>query len=648
MSFKTKTLYLLSICILAFLAYSNHFDNAFHFDDFHTIKDNSSIRSLKNIPLFFKDATTTSTLPFNQAYRPGLTTLNALDFYLSGENDPMPFMFHVSIFISYLVLGFLCFLLFSHLLKISLTSRYNDIVSLLFTAFFLVHTANAETINYIIARSDSFSTLMIVLSFIMYLYLPRTRKWHLYFLPSLIGFFVKEPSLMFVPLLLVYKLLFEQQLSVNQFLTKQAFRSLKQVLIPLIACILVFVMSRIYTPVHWQGGGTNSLDYLLTQPFVIFHYVMNFILPLNLAVDTDWKPITNYHTDEMFAGLLFVAVLLIIAVRTSKLQKTRPVSFGILWFFLALAPSSSIIPFAEVLNDHRTFFPYIGLFISLACMLRNLLQSSPKLQAGAGKWALIFTSLLVIALHAYGTYNRNKVWATEESLWKDATVKSPESGRVWMNYGNTLMAKGDYTGALQCYEKTVSLSPSYAYAYINIGIAKSQLGDHTNAEINFKKALELEKLVPDCYAFYGQFLVDQGRFPEAVNILQQGLSISPNHVQMLALSQQAMAASQGSAPDDKIKVLLESIQQDPTPEKYLDLSLAYYNNVQYQECIAAANKALLLKPDYELAYNNICAAYNKLQQWDKAIDAAEKGLKINPNNELLKGNLAVAQSGKKK
>jgi len=80
----------------------------------------------------------------------------------------------------------------------------------------------------------------------------------------------------------------------------------------------------------------------------------------------------------------------------------------------------------------------------------------------------------------------------------------------------------------------------------------------------------------------------------------------------------------------------------------LDLSLHYYNAMQYELCIKAAKQALLLKPGYDLAYNNICAAYNRLKQWDKAIEAGEQGMKLNPNNQLIQGNLAEAYKAKKK
>ena len=71
---------LLLIALVA--AYSNHFHNSFHFDDAHTIVTNAAIRELRNIPVFFRDAATFSSLPSNQSYRPLVSTLLAIDYSL--------------------------------------------------------------------------------------------------------------------------------------------------------------------------------------------------------------------------------------------------------------------------------------------------------------------------------------------------------------------------------------------------------------------------------------------------------------------------------------------------------------------------------------------------------------------------------------
>src|SRR5437016_13916579 len=76
---------LLLVALLA--AYANHFHNSFHFDDAHTIENNAAIRELRNIPVFFRDATTFSSLPSNQSYRPLVSTLLAIDYSL-GHGQP--------------------------------------------------------------------------------------------------------------------------------------------------------------------------------------------------------------------------------------------------------------------------------------------------------------------------------------------------------------------------------------------------------------------------------------------------------------------------------------------------------------------------------------------------------------------------------
>src|SRR5215831_10647417 len=78
------------LVVAIFAAYANHFHNGFHFDDAHTIVNNAAIRELRNIPLFFRDATTFSALPSNQSYRPLVSTLLAIDYRLGGL-DPLWF-----------------------------------------------------------------------------------------------------------------------------------------------------------------------------------------------------------------------------------------------------------------------------------------------------------------------------------------------------------------------------------------------------------------------------------------------------------------------------------------------------------------------------------------------------------------------------
>lgn len=636
---RSAYFFLLLIAIGTLITYSTHFNNDFHFDDSHTIENNLHIRSLKNLPRFFTDGTTMSTLPSNQSYRPLLTTTMAFDFFLGGKSTPQPWMYHITSFTIFLLLGFMCYALLLHCLNQSWQHKWNRGVALFTTAWFLLHPANAETVNYIIARSDLLSTFFVVSAFVLYISRPGWRKYYLYVIPVLLGLLVKEQTIMFIPLFFLYKFFIEENISLFNCWTegKKLLTILKQMLLPTAVILLLFILIlKVLTPQTWQPGGTDLWKYIFTQPFVIFHYFSNFILPVSLVVDTDWKTINTYTDYKVLAGLLFIVLLLIIIVFASRRQSTRPIAFGIAWFLLALAPTS-LMPLAEVLNDHRTFFPYIGLFIAAAVLIRNVLASFSTFEKTNRLKLVTLVAGIWLIVSAWGTWQRNEVWDSEASLWKEATEKAPGNGRAWMNYGVALMAKNDMNGAEMCFRKTTELWPAYSLAYTNLGIVKQHTGKPAEAEANFSRALNMDPYTPANYSFYSKFLVSQNRFDEADVLIAKGLSLSPGLEDLQNIRDQNAIArnnQQGASSE--------------TPESLINASLQYYNTGDFHKCIAAAQRALSLRPGYDLAYVNICAANNRLQQFDKAIEAGEKGLQFNNSNRLLKGNLAEAYAGKAK
>jgi protein O-mannosyl-transferase len=56
--------------------------------------------------------------------------------------------------------------------------------------------------------------------------------------------------------------------------------------------------------------------------------------------------------------------LLLAAFWAMKRREHRPIAFGIFWFLGALAPTSLFV-LSEVENDHRMFFPFVGLMFSV-------------------------------------------------------------------------------------------------------------------------------------------------------------------------------------------------------------------------------------------------------------------------------------------
>src|SRR5688572_6222437 len=160
--------------IAVVVSYSNHFRNEFHFDDTHTIQNNLFIRDLANIPRFFRTPETFSSLPSNQSYRPLLTTTLAVDYRVGGLS---PVMFHVTSFTLFLVQCVAMLVLFRRVMDMSRPHPVNRWLALFAAAWYALHTAIAETVNYIIARGDIMSALFTVLAVVMYAGRGRARTW---------------------------------------------------------------------------------------------------------------------------------------------------------------------------------------------------------------------------------------------------------------------------------------------------------------------------------------------------------------------------------------------------------------------------------------------------------------------------------------
>jgi tetratricopeptide (TPR) repeat protein len=673
-SFKNPIFVILTCLLLLVIifAYSNHFSNSFHFDDSHTIVDNSAIQNI-NIVRFFTDGTTASSLPQNQGYRPLTTLQNAVDYKIAGGLHTEAF--HTHIFLSFLMLCFLIGVLIKKLLDKIQFSEYNHYWALLVVAIFGLLCANAETVNYVIQRAEITAALFVVAGLVAFINGGFWRSKLIYLLFPLIGLFAKEMAFVFAPLLLLYLLIFEEEVYLLHFYKKEEFKKcLKSFYKTLPAIILsisyyFFYVSQQTTA--FSPGGSSSYNYLITQPMVAVHYIVTYFIPYNLSIDTDWAVYTSIFDYRAITGIVIVLLLLFVALKASKNKNTRLFSFGILWFFISLIPTS-MIPFAEVLNDHRTFIPYIGLTIAFVFGVHYLLQKyfANSFTKTAFQNTILIGIVLLLAGNVYGVRKRNKVWNTEISVWKDATIKSPKNGRGWMNYGLALMENGDYINAEKCFNKSLTLVPNYSYAYINMGIIKKAMGNQIEAEINLKKAIDLDPSNYVAYYFYGKFLSDNGRNEEAKVNLKKSLSISPSYSSaqftlmalyhnernwdlLKSLAEEILAASPENAEAKNYlsyaiqkktieMVMEENAKNSPTAEKYLNLSLNYFRTNQFNESITAAKKALTHKTDYPEAYNNIGISHFMLGNYDQAIEAYNSALAINPEYKLAKNNLANA------
>lgn len=659
------------LCMLI-LAYANHFNNGFHFDDSHTIVDNVNIRTLDNIPRFFTDATLFSVSQNHRGLRPLVTTTLAIDYWIAGGLNP--WMFQLSTFLWHIGLCLMLYFMYRQLLSKTNTHKWVPFIALLGAGWFGIHTVGAETLNYIISRSDVLSTFFIVASFLTYVAYPEKRKYFFYVLLAVIGIFAKETVPVLPILLFFYIILFEKQLSLLDIFKKGNVGKAANAVWVLLPLVIVIAAVQLYTlsKMEAQGaayGMSNPLGYyLLTQTYVWFHYFRSFFLPYDLSADTDLGVITDLSDPKLLIGVAFVAALIIVIFRTSRKKETRPIAFGLIWFAVSLLPTS-LVPFAEVMNDHRMYFAFVGLTLSVVTFLGLLvIKRQAYFEKKKNIEYLLMGAFLIIGLNAYGVYTRNQVWSTEETLWKDVTEKSPKNGRGWMNYGLALMARGDYQGAIEAYKRAEVTNPYYSYLFINFGIAYGSLKDSVQAVLNFEKGKMLAPGDYNSYVYYARYCFDEQKLDGAKALAEKAMELNPSSYmprdilmgvyqalkmwpELESLANSTLALVPGdtktlqyldAAKAKKALVIRPASGVVAPSDVLINLSLQQYREGKYEDCIATCNLILTNDPKNADAYNNMCAAYNMLKEWEKAKAACAKALELNPAHPNAPANMRWA------
>lgn len=476
----------------------------------------------------------------------------------------------------------------------------------------------------------------------------------------IIGIWTKQTGVMFFPILVVYVLLYKENDFLSDFsfkkIKKNSLKTLMETLPTGIISISLFSINQFYlTPsTTWSTNTSISrFEYISTQLYVYKHYLSNFILPINLSADPDIGIIKPWYDYRILLGLAIVLLLLFIMAKTAMRKELRPVSFGIAWFFIALIPTT-FNPLGQVANDHRVFFPFIGLFIALPCLTvfyikkYNLIETTKNFN-----FKLIIVTALIIISHSIGTFQRNRVWDNSTSLWKDVTIKSPNNGRGLMNYGIALLREGDHKAASMYFEKSLKILPNYSTLHTSIGLLHGATKNHKKANQFFKSGIKLSKKSdPKAYYFYAQYLANNKQYKEAIPLLVKAISLSTNYDKPQALLKQIIDNKNITLDNKKpsmkenLSKIIEEIKKKPSYDLFIKLGSQYSKLSNYKKSNEIYFTALKIRPNASnksQIYDKICANYNNLKQWDKAIQACKKALKINPKLKSAKNNMAKAK-----
>jgi tetratricopeptide (TPR) repeat protein len=256
------------------------------------------------------------------------------------------------------------------------------------------------------------------------------------------------------------------------------------------------------------GGGAgfsetplSSGAYFLTQLRVQWLYLRLLAWPRGLAFDRSFEPSLGPDGAVLAAGAGAVALLALAAflwVHAERSTGPRPAerlaAFGILFWFVALSPTSSLVPVTDLAVEHRVYLASLGPFLAAAVGADALLyRLLPRPRAAVA--AAVLGSLVLIAL-GLALASRAQIWRSAEALWGEAATASPDSTRAWTNLALELQHRGDRAGAEKSYRRawTVVRQPGRVVA-----LARN----------------------------HSALLLETGRTAEALEVLDRGLAVAP-------------------------------------------------------------------------------------------------------------------------
>ena len=233
---------------------------------------------------------------------------------------------------------------------------------------FAVHPIETQAVTYIAQRLESMAGMFFLGSFYFYIKYRENKKMIFGILSILFILFggrSKEIVVTFGGIILAYEIIF---LKFKEFKKRDL---LVMTLLILVSLIPFFV--RFYEAFHTETGVLQTFDlrqaqeesmsrwdYFRTQINVVRTYLRLMLLPVGQCLDYVY-PLKKNMDLETWATLFMHLGLIGVAIY--NYNKNVFYSFGILWFYMILLPTSSIIPIEDVIYEHRLYLPSVGFII---------------------------------------------------------------------------------------------------------------------------------------------------------------------------------------------------------------------------------------------------------------------------------------------
>lgn len=346
----------------------------------------------------------------------------------------------------------------------------------------------------------------------------------------------------------------------------------------------------------FSGASVSPWTYLLNQSVMIVRYLRLAFWPRGLVLDYgEPLPLTFGQVAPAF-----VAVTALLAAAAIALVRAPAIGFLGAWFFLTLAPTSSIMPIStEVGAERRMYLPLMAVVCGAVLAVRAVIGA--RVRGAAGTWATRLALAAVIAGLSLATCQRNAEYRSGLTLWQSVLDRWPPHARAHRNLAAELKLANRPDEEIAHLRAAAADLPEIRNL---LGLELLALGRHAEAAGELQRYVREHPRDADAWANLGNALSALGRRDEALQAFERAVAIDPAN----GLSQR-------------------------------NLALQYLEGNDFANAVTHAREAVRLTPNDPAAHNLLGLSLIGEQQIDAAIAEFRASLALQPQNNDASGFL---------
>jgi tetratricopeptide (TPR) repeat protein len=505
------------------------------------------------------------------------------------------------------------------------------------TVLWELHPLNTEAVNYLTQRTELMMSIFYLLTLYASVRALRSNErtlWQAIAMGSCAAGMACKESMVTAPLMVVlYDAVF-------------VFKSIKSALsdrwrfyVGLAASwVLLAALNWSGPRVHSAGFSTDvhPWTYLLNQTIMLTQYLRRAVWPRSLVFDYGWP--ATLTLGDVFPYALFVAALL--GLTCVALARTPRLGFLGAWFFITLAPTSSIVPIAtEVGAERRMYLPLLAI-VALA-VIAAVSRWSPLVQVANARAAqtrvpALAGSLLLVTVStalALTTAARNREYRSLLLLAQTVVDRYPTNSAHHL-LAVQLVAAGRQDEAMRHLRQSLPGAPRAHYTLGAVLLDRGQLDEAISELQAFIREQPYLLEAISARQLLGQAFARQGRWADAIEQYRTVFTMNPSAAErtaVLGLLAEALFSQQSY--DEAIVNYRAYLERRPTDGgAFTNLALALAATDRFEEALVAFRRAVEIDPRNGAARRNLANALFDHHDIDEAVVQAREAVALRPND----------------